>query len=139
MRIVQLVQTTVKLHFFVCDVCKQQALISGLLQMIHTLVCTNHILLSFSKTPIEILHTILLGPVKYLLSNTIKSLPQQLKNQLHAKIQALDMSVFPATIRRNITRNYGSYVGRAINCGCKSLSSFCKISFHLNNSWSGNC
>jgi hypothetical protein len=47
-----------------------------------------------------------------LLSNTIKSLPQQLKNQLHAKIQALDMSAFPATIRENITRNYGSYVGR---------------------------
>jgi hypothetical protein len=47
-----------------------------------------------------------------LLSNTIKSLPQQLKNQLHAKIQALDMSAFPATINGNITRNYGSYVGR---------------------------
>jgi hypothetical protein len=35
-----------------------------------------------------------------------------LKNQLHAKIQALDMSAFPATINGNITRNYGSYVGR---------------------------
>lgn len=47
-----------------------------------------------------------------MLSSTIQSLPQQLKNQLHAKIQALDMSAFPATIRGNITRNYGSYVGR---------------------------
>ncbi|XP_028393607.1 uncharacterized protein LOC114517954 [Dendronephthya gigantea] len=65
-----------------------------------------------NKTPIEILHTILLGPVKYMLSDTMKSLSQGRKEQLHAKIQALDMSAFPATIRGNITRNYGSYVGR---------------------------
>lgn len=35
-----------------------------------------------------------------------------MKEQLHAKIQALDMNAFPAKIRGNITRNYGSYVGR---------------------------
>ncbi|XP_028413915.1 uncharacterized protein LOC114536761 [Dendronephthya gigantea] len=47
-----------------------------------------------------------------MLSDTMKSLSQGRKEQLHAKIQALDMSAFPATIRGNITRNYGSYVGR---------------------------
>lgn len=72
----------------------------------------NFVLFLFSKTPIEILHTILLGPVKYLLSSTIKSLNQHEKDQLHAKISALDMSAFAANIRGNITRNYGSYVGR---------------------------
>ena len=65
-----------------------------------------------SKTPTEILHTILLGPARYLLKATIQSLSQQQKDQLHAKIAALDMSAFPANIRGNITRNYGSYVGR---------------------------
>ena len=65
-----------------------------------------------SKTPTEILHTILLGPVKYLLAGTIQSLTSQEKDQIHAKIAATDMSAFPANIRGNITRNYGSYVGR---------------------------
>lgn len=65
-----------------------------------------------SKTPTEILHTILLGPIKYLLSATIQSLTREQKDQIHAKIASTDMSAFPANIRGNITRNYGSYVGR---------------------------
>ena len=48
--------------------------------------------------PIEILHTILLGPVKYVLSATIQSLSQEQKDQLRAKISSTDMSAFPATI-----------------------------------------
>ena len=35
-----------------------------------------------------------------------------MKDKLHARIQAPDMSAFPAKIRGNITRNYGSYVCR---------------------------
>ena len=65
-----------------------------------------------SKAPIEILHTVLLGPVKYVLSATIQSLSQEQKDQLHTKISSTDMSAFPATIRGNITQSYGSYVGR---------------------------
>ena len=47
-----------------------------------------------------------------MLSATIQSLSQEKKDQLHAKILSTDMSAFPATIRGNITRNYGSYAGR---------------------------
>ena len=64
------------------------------------------------KTPTEILHTIRLGPVKYLLSATIQSLTREQKDQIHTKIASTDMSAFPANIQGNITRNYGSYVGR---------------------------
>ena len=47
-----------------------------------------------------------------MLSSTIKSSSEQKKEQLHAKIQSMDMSAFPAKITGNIIRNYGSYVGQ---------------------------
>lgn len=66
----------------------------------------------YTKTPVEILHTILLGPVRYLLKATIQSLSTEQKSQMHAKVTALDMKPFSRCIKGNITRNYGSYVGR---------------------------
>ena len=42
----------------------------------------------------------------------MQSLTREEKDQVHAKIPSTDMSAFPANIRGNITRNYGSYVGR---------------------------
>ena len=47
-----------------------------------------------------------------MLSATIQSLSKEEKEQIHAKIGSTDMRAFPASIRGNITRNYGSYVGR---------------------------
>ena len=40
---------------------------------------------------------------------TIQSLNQQHKDQVHAKVASLNMSAFPAKIRGNIPRNYGSH------------------------------
>ena len=64
------------------------------------------------QTPVEILHTILLGAVKYLLAKTMKSLSPADKKKIKAKIDVFDFSAFPAKITSSITSMYGSYVGR---------------------------
>ena len=64
------------------------------------------------QTPVEILHTILLGAVKYLLAKTMKSLSPADKKKIKAKIEVFDFSAFPAKIASSITSIYGSYVGR---------------------------
>ena len=66
----------------------------------------------YRQAPIEILHTILLGSQKYLLAATIKAMKAEDKEKRHAKICSFDFSSFPRRIRGNITRNYGSYIGR---------------------------
>ena len=75
-------------------------------------MCLLYALYFNRKTPVEKLHTILLGPVKYLLGVTIKSMTPEKKQQMHAKVVGLNMSAFSRHIKGNITRNYGSYVGR---------------------------
>ena len=60
----------------------------------------------------EILHTILLGAVKYLLAKTMKSLSPDDKKKIKAKVEVFYFSAFPAKIASSITSMYGSYVGR---------------------------
>ena len=60
----------------------------------------------------EILHTILLGPVKYLVKKTFQNLSAADKRKVKAKIEAFDFSAFPRRLSSTFIKNYGSSVGR---------------------------
>ena len=60
----------------------------------------------------EVLHTILLGPVKYLLEKTMKNLSAADKKKVKAKIEAYDFSAFARSLSSSFVKNYGSCVGR---------------------------
>ena len=65
------------------------------------------------STPVETLHTILLGPSKYLLHNLLmSSLSAEDKKKLHAHLQVFPLSGIDEKVLGNLTRNYRSFVGR---------------------------
>ncbi|CAB3984659.1 Hypothetical predicted protein [Paramuricea clavata] len=66
------------------------------------------------QTPIEILHTILLGCEKYLLAKTMKTLSPANKKKVSARIKSFDFAPFPQKLVSNIPKTYGSLVGRDI-------------------------
>ena len=66
----------------------------------------------FRQTPVEILHTILLGAEKYLLAKTMKGLSPADKKKVKARIEVFDFSAFPGKVASSITTMYGSHVGR---------------------------
>ena len=66
----------------------------------------------FRCTPIESLHTILLGPYKYLLRHTMAKLSADKKREILARISAFPYSSFTGKIRTNICQYTGSLVGR---------------------------
>ena len=75
------------------------------------MVCPNSILI-YRSTPIETLHTILLGPYKYFLKSLIGKLNQQQKQEFRAIIAAFDYSGFDVRITGNIIYHHQSFVGR---------------------------
>lgn len=60
------------------------------------------------STPIESLHTILLGPTKYLLQRLMDRLPSQSKDEIEAKIDSLSFSGLDGKIK-------GSSICRSVN------------------------
>ena len=60
----------------------------------------------------EVLHTILLGPVKYLVKKTMKNLPAAEKKNVKARIEAFDFSAFSRRLPSSFVKNYASCVGR---------------------------
>lgn len=57
-------------------------------------------------------HTILLGPYKYLLKNTIPKLSKQQKDEVLARIRAFSFSGFRVRLFGNVVRHHKSFVGR---------------------------
>ncbi len=66
----------------------------------------------YRSTPVETLHTILLGPYKYLLRTIMGQLSHQQKEEVLARMRAFNYSAFKVRVYGNITRYFGSFVGR---------------------------
>ena len=62
--------------------------------------------------PVESLHTILLGPYKYLLRSTIPTLSHSQKEEILARIQAFGSSGFKVKLIGNVIKYHKSFVGR---------------------------
>ena len=60
----------------------------------------------------EILHSILLGPIKYMLKEFIPSLNSQQKMEILARISSIGQSGIEGKVYGNICYYYKSFVGR---------------------------
>ena len=66
----------------------------------------------FRSMPVEVLHTVLLGPYKYLLGKTIQSLRPPQKKEILAWTASCNYSGFTERMSSNVTRYSQSFVGR---------------------------
>lgn len=64
------------------------------------------------STPVESLHSILLGPYKYLLKITIPTLSSRQKDEILSRIRAFNFSGFSVKLHGNVIRHHQSFVGR---------------------------
>ena len=60
----------------------------------------------------ECLHTILLGPYKYLLRSLIGCLSSAQKDEIQARLSSFDFSGLEYKLSYNLVRHYKSFVGR---------------------------
>lgn len=70
------------------------------------------ILIHYRSTPVETLHTILLGPYKYLTRVVMGQLNNAQKMEVLARMQAFKYSGIKGRVYGCITKYYGSFVGR---------------------------
>ena len=66
----------------------------------------------YRSTPVETLHTILLGPYKYLLRTLMGHLTSAQKDDLHARLATFDFSGLDYKMSYNLIRHFRSFVGR---------------------------
>ena len=64
------------------------------------------------STPIEVLHTLLLGPYKYLFKTTIPKLSAKQKKEVLARVRSFNFSGFCVRLVGNVIRHHKSFVGR---------------------------
>ena len=66
----------------------------------------------FRSTPVEVLHTVFLGPYKYLTGKVMAKLSAVQKCEIMAGIASVDYSGIEERISSNITQYSQSFVGR---------------------------
>ena len=66
----------------------------------------------FRSTPVEVLHTVILGPYKYRTGTVMAKLSTEQKREVHAKLSCADYSGIEGRMSSNITRYSQSFVGR---------------------------
>lgn len=64
------------------------------------------------STPIETLHTILLGPYKYLTRQLMKRITAKEKKEIKARVIAFQTSGFEFHLSPSVCKVYGSFFGR---------------------------
>ncbi len=79
-----------------------------LIKVLHTIWNT----FLYRSTPVESLHTILLGPFKYLLNSVIPTLNGRQKQEVLARIRAFHYSGFKVRLHCNVVRYHQSFLGR---------------------------
>ena len=85
-------------------------------------------LCSARSTPVEVLHTMLLGPYKYLLKEFMKRMSTDQKKELLAKLETFNYSGIDSKITGNLCYHYKSFVGR-------DYRSLAQIALHLLGSY----
>ena len=69
---------------------------------------------NYRATPIESLHTILLGPYKYLLKSTIPTLSSAQKEEVLARIRTFNYFGFDVGLIGNVVKYHQSFIGREV-------------------------
>eukprot|EP00731_Ephydatia_muelleri_P020757 Em0013g484a len=63
-------------------------------------------------TPVEVLHTLLLGPFKYLFRDMMGRLTTVQRKEIQARISSFSFSGFDMKLSRNVAKYFKSFVGR---------------------------
>lgn len=66
----------------------------------------------YKSTPVEVLHTILLGPCKYFLKVVMPTLSKVQKGEILARMKSFSLSGFSVRVYGNVCQHYKSFVGR---------------------------
>ena len=85
-----------------------------------------YVSISFSSTPVEVLHTLLLGPYKYLLRALMSRLSSAQRMEVLACISSFSSSGFDMHLSWNIAKYYKWFVGRDF----KALAQLALFVFH---------
>ena len=90
------------------------------------------VLSSYRGTPLEVLHTILLGLAKYMLKQFMPRLTNRMKEEVLARVNAFPHSGLRSKMFGNVCRYYNSFVGRDFK-GWSQMSVFIFLSPYLSS------